>query len=344
MSSKNIMPEPKRMQDFGEDSLLPSVKYWVPTGNLALDVVLHGGWPCGRFSMVYGAEASGKSALAAIACSQVQKMGGPAYYSDPETTVDEDFFTDLGVNLDKDFFYDSPGTLTDLFEGRDDKEGNVIVYGIDRFVEWKNNTYGKDVPAVVVWDSIAATTTQEELDDRGTEERQYPDFARYLSGKFRTSVRSWAESNIAVIAVNQVRTKIGISFGDKKALYGGKAPNFYASVKLYLNDKSKIRVKKGNFKIVAGENIEALCEKHKLGVPFRFCEFPLMFNHGMDQTKSVCSMLKGFKLADITSTNIKFTCEEMKGEVIAKKDLDDWLKDEDNYWELYDILNDAFVV
>lgn len=51
----------------------------LPTGVMALDYALGGGWPIGRVSLVFGMKSTGKSTLMTLAVAQAQRMCGRCY-------------------------------------------------------------------------------------------------------------------------------------------------------------------------------------------------------------------------------------------------------------------------
>jgi len=345
-----------RLQDKGN---IPRVTEFVETGCLPLDVVLCGGWPVGRFSIMYGGSASGKSALAAAACASAQKQGWPAYYLDNEKAVDEEFFSSLGVSV-KDLIYDAPVTLKHTFDGLTQKEADELnkdspyneeddgyvewtpVLGIKNFIEWKNSEYGPKTPAVVIWDSIASTTTGEEMLREG-EDTGYPLFAKALSAELRKGVSSWAQSNLCFIAINQIRTKLGQTFGDTDALYGGKGVPFYSSVTLKLQYKGKTKKARAKGHVIVAENVVATCVKNRQGRRWRYTKLVTEFNDGINEFKSLLEMFKEFGLATIAIKNVTFTAAPLTGEVLTKDEIKQKLKSDNNFRDdIYDMLDEAF--
>lgn len=66
----------------------------------------------------------------------------------------------------------------------------------------------KDVPVVIIWDSVAATPAKAELDaeyDKDSIGLQ----ARQLSKGFRKITQLIGSENITLVCLNQIRTKIG---------------------------------------------------------------------------------------------------------------------------------------
>ena len=74
------------------------------------------------------------------------------------------------------------------------------------------------------------------------------------------------ELDILAIFLNQVRTKIGVVYGDPRTTPGGDAPKFYASVRIMLNAAAKITKKPNPTPI--GMQISAAVIKNKVSRPF----------------------------------------------------------------------------
>src|SRR5256714_10412969 len=70
----------------------------VSTGSLGLDLALGvGGLPRGRVVEIYGPESSGKTTLTLQVIAEMQKIGGPAAFIDPENALDISYPAQLGV-------------------------------------------------------------------------------------------------------------------------------------------------------------------------------------------------------------------------------------------------------
>ena len=108
--------------------------------------------------------------------------------------------------------------------------------------------------------------------------------ARATSANFPT-LALWARKyNACIIFLNQVRTKIGVMFGDPTTSPGGDSPKFYASVRIRLGASV---MKDGKDKI--GQDVGAECIKNKVAPPFGKCSWKFYFDptRGLDVIESL---------------------------------------------------------
>lgn len=270
-----------------DQSLSSKVKTFLPSGILTLDVILGSGWPMGRMVEVFGHEASGKSMLAAMACAQAQKAGYLAVYLDTEFAVDQEFFAKLGMDLDS-IYYINPQRLTDVF---------TI---LEAMFEFKAKHFGKDHPMIFVWDSIASTTNADVM-KKSWEEKGYSTAAIYISQALQKLVGDFGPNNTLFFMINQTRTNVGVQYGPADTTYGGKAKNFYSSVRMDLKVVGHDKIgEKGEWKRTVAMDIRAEVIKNKVVAPYRAALIPMHFVEGyIDEVESVITMLKDLGLVTV---------------------------------------------
>jgi len=103
-----------------------------------------------------------------------------------------------------------------------------------------------------------------------------------MSQLFRRLAQQLGNKNVTVMIISQVRDKIGVAFGRKYSRSGGRALDFYASQVIYLAQMSMLKRTIKGVERPIGVEIKAQCTKNKVSLPFRNCQFPIIFGYGVD--------------------------------------------------------------
>jgi len=298
------------------DSSPTHVDRWISTGSKQLDYIIanrrNGGLPEGRIVEVFGPPGIGKSHLAIQVARSTQHMGGIVVYIDTENATSVENLGLLGVDISKRFVYV-------------DTHCTEEVLSIAEATIMRAKAMDKDVPITIIWDSVAASSPKAEL--IGDYDKESIGLqARAISKGMRKITGVIANQNVLFLILNQIRTKIGVMYGDPTTTPGGKAIPFHSSVRIKLGAGQRIENKD---KEVIGIHVSAKTIKNKVSAPFRACNFEIHFGIGIKEHEQIFDFLRKHGSEIIDGKEIQLTgsgswkslivSNEDTGEVIIEK-------------------------
>lgn len=255
----------------------------IRSGILAIDTLTGGGFPIGRFSLIYGQRSSGKTYSCLRTIAQAQRMCRKCYqhkdackcktfvpntvlFVDVEAAWEKNWAQRLGVDLDE-LLVVKPVVVEEVID---------VVYDLLKC---------GDVDVAVI-DSVAEMQPADE-NARGSEQWTQGLQARLTSRMVKKWVSAMSERYgvderpPTIILINQVRSNIGLFAGEFAP--GGKAIGFATSLELKCwSPKTKLNDSTGKPDFVT------LCfkiDKSKVGTPFLEGSYKIIVADGVMKHK-----------------------------------------------------------
>lgn len=325
------------LKAIGANATAQAVTNFIDTGYAPLNRIMSGrhdgGLPFGRMVEMFGDSSTGKTALATQWMIQAQRMGGVAAFIDWERSFSVDLAESLGLNTEFPFWiYKEPTTW---------EEGNMIAAKACQAIR-ASKEIAPDAPILVVFDSIAAALPKS-MADKQLDEYTMNDttaLARVTSTTLKSMANHAREFNATFLYLNQIRLKPGVVYGDPTTTPGGKAMEFFSTVRLSLG-RSRIVEQVDGEKEFVGQNISIKCVKSKLTKPFQHTALRMSFDDAgvacFDTTTSLLELLLEEGKLKASGPRVQW----IDGKSYFKKALVEKIKSEGAYGQLVAMLTAA---
>lgn len=256
----------------------------ISTGCYLLDQYMRGGIPLAKVIEVFGGPSVGKTTLSMAMAAACQKAGGIVQLVDSESSWTEERAVAMGVNLETLIWSKGVRTLEDGFD--------VIEEQVKRI---RARPALKDLPYLVIWDTIKKTKTRKMANIAKMDERfsgGYGERPQIIGLGIDRLEDSLVDHKVALVIVNQVGAKMTGRGGVDSA--GGFAFKHALAQRLQLKEgypKGIIEDKHGPI----GIRVTAFLKKNKISGPLpydREVTFPMFFDTGIDSAMACAEYLE----------------------------------------------------
>ena len=245
----------------------------LPSGLLAIDVLLKGGFARGRYTEIFGGYNVGKTAITFDTIATNQQDGAVCSFVDVEGTFDPEFAYVHGVDLES----------LALTRQSDLEHGHNVIDYIE--AQLRSGIYD-----IIVLDSIASLLPKSEWADSIGDASMGTDQARLMSKALRKLTA--ANRKTVLIFINQTRQAVSASaFAKQTVTSGGLAMGFYSGTRLEVvrietvkKDGKGIDPKSGNDKKqkkAVGHRLLVRVEKDKTGAAVQTDETTMVYDYRM---------------------------------------------------------------
>jgi len=236
---------------------VPVIPFGIPDID---DATYCGGIPRGKMMEIFGNESSGKSLLSLFLIREAQKQGLNCALIDVEQSFDPNWAAMHGVDIKKLVY------------------GNTFEGAGEEALEYAYRLCQSGAIGLVVVDSTAALTPLAEIEGSLEQNERVGAQARMMSRGCRKICNACGQTNTTCVFINQIRMKIGVTWGNPETTPGGKALPFYSHVRAKVTKLGKIKVTENGEEIVVGQKSKVQFVKNKTARPWGQAEFQIVFD------------------------------------------------------------------
>ena len=254
--------------DLNEDNPT-EVKQWIPTGSRWLDsIICRGklaGIPVGKIIEIAGLASAGKSYMACQVAANAQRMGHFVVYFDAESAIDPMFLEQAGINVNENFMYVQAVSVEKTLET----------------IELLMSDY-PDNQFLFIWDSIAATSSEKELEGDFNPQSSMAVKPRIFARAFPKLTVPLANQQCTLLLINQLKTNITSNVAEAMTTPyiapGGKAIEYFSSLRIWLTKrKAKAAYVTDETGVRKGSEVKVKIEKSRFGSEGRTCGFKILW-------------------------------------------------------------------
>ena len=233
----------------------------ISSGRPELDDQLGGGYGVGKIIEIFAESGCGKTGLCLEAAAEVQKKGGVVAIIDAEHALNTEYCELIGLNVD------------DLYISQPDY-GEQAIEAIRALIETGQ------VDLIIV-DSVAALTPKSTLEAESGQ-AQMAVQARMMGQAMKQITAPASENECTIIFINQLRATMAM-YGPAQTTTGGKALKFFATQRLEIKNKGKLKV--GDEVVGFKQHIDIV--KNKIGSPFKKIQYDIVYGKGIDKVNGL---------------------------------------------------------
>lgn len=290
-------------------------RYWFSTGNYVLNKIISGsfykGLPQGRITGFVGGSGTGKSLMVANMVMEAQRQGAFCLVIDSEHALDNDYMSNVGVNVNDESSYLYKEVTT---------YGNVIKM-VSEFLNGYTKEYSVTDPNArkifVALDSMDMLSTDAEIKDFEKGELTADQGLRAKTGKsmLRQFVQAIKGYNVTMAVTGSVyqakQSDVLAGLAESGVIINAAIQ--YALSQIVLFKKLKLKEEKGGEDEVVGIRMIATAPKTRFTRPFQKVEIEVPYETGIDPYSGLAKALVALGVLtkkggwyNIPETDVKF--------------------------------------
>jgi recombination protein RecA len=254
--------------------------------NLACTGKYYGGFVRGKYHLIVGDSASGKTFLSLTCLAEASRNSNFDEYNFVLDDIEGGMMFDIsqlfGIRLQKRLKIEHSRTLEEMY------------YTIDNYLK-------KDEPFIYIVDSMDSLDTEED-EEKFQKQKKAHSKGTVVAGSYGTSKAKMNSSNLRrlmtplrdsksiLIMISQTRDNLGFGFSTKTRA-GGRALRFYSALEIWSSITGKIKKKIEGKDRVIGIKAKIDIKKNRVTGQDRNIEIPIYYSYGIDDIGSCIQFL-----------------------------------------------------